>query len=338
MCESKFLYSQPSVTRMSRSSQSASSNFELAQLSLTQQNSATAIANTLQYTLPYPINLTGYDVALASLFLNYSWPNISAKYGDNYLGYAFPTSSAGATTVVNVNFPDGNYAISDISNYVQFVMGQNGHYLLDNTGTPVYYLSLLANSTYYAVTLESTPVPTSLPTGWSNPNGINLSGLGPQLIVPSTTGANIASRYFMNQLIAFNGGTYPSFGASAGPTGTYYQLNSNYTGAGGSVPEISPVSSVSLNCSLTAASAFNVNPQTIYSFAPNVPYGSQIAINPTQLIWLKAQDSQFNSITLQFADQNGLPLGMLDGSIVANLYVRRREKASRSRQYRDDND
>lgn len=279
-------------------------------LSLTPVNNSSNQNNVLTYNLNYPFNLTGHDVCLASAFLYYSWPNVTASYGDNLLQYIFPGAPANP---YNVLLPDGQYSISDIGNFLQFTMLQNGHYLLDNNNQPVYYLDLVPNSVYYSATLTASPVPAALPAGWSNPGGITLSGNTPQLVVPVPS---ITATYTMNELIGFSSGSYPP-----APQATEYQINSN-----NGVPQISPVSAVNINLNVVTSSYFNANPQTIYAFSPNVSYGSQIAIQPYQYVWLKAVDNQFSQIQVTFTDQNGNALNLLDPNIIVNLYFRKLKK------------
>lgn len=293
-----------------------SSTYELNQISITPANDIGPLPAQLIYNLPYPIKLSGYDVALASTFLYYSWPNITAVYGDNLLQYNFPGAGANPYSVA---FPDGQYALSDIGNFLEFVMAQNGHYLVDNNGNNVYYISLVANPVYYAVTVTCTPVPAVLPAGWTNPNGIVLSGQTPQLIVPVPSAS---ATYTMNELIGFQSGTYP-----AAPQATIFQINSNGVGDAG-IPQISPVSAVNLNLNLVSSSYFNTNPSTIYSFSPNTTYGSQIQITPYQYVWLKCVDNQFSQIQVTFTDQNGNILQAKDSNIIVNLYLRKTSSAA----------
>ena len=42
----------------------------------------------------------------------------------------------------------------------------------------------------------------------------------------------------------------------------------------------------------------------LYTFVPNKPSGSLLAISPTNHIFLKSFNSEFNEIEVQFTDQN----------------------------------
>jgi hypothetical protein len=284
---------------------------ELISISISPINNSSTTNSQQVYQLPYPIKLNGYDIALSSLQIYNSIFNITAAYGDNLLQYNFPGASSNPYTVF---FPDGSYSISDIGNFIQFVMQQNGHYLVDSAGNNVYYISLVPNAAYYAVTVTCTPVPASLPAGWSNPNNITLSGQTPQLIIPNPTAS---ATYTMNQLLGFQSGTYP-----ASPQSTIYQINSNGQGAAG-VPQISPVTAWNVNVNWVQSSNFNPNPQTIMTFVPTVSTGELINVQPLYPIWLKCMGTQFPNLVVSFTDQNGLPLNLKDGNITSNFYLRK---------------
>lgn len=134
--------------------------------------------NQMKMNFPYPFESKDNEIALSSCFIYYSWRNITSAYANNTLSYTMPSGVSYPITI-----PDGYYSISDINAYIQLVMYNNGHYLLNSNGTPVYYLSLQANSVYYRTTLTSTPIPSVLPSGYTNPAGLSLSGNCPLLNV-----------------------------------------------------------------------------------------------------------------------------------------------------------
>ena len=65
----------------------------------------------------------------------------------------------------------------------------------------IYYISWNINPVYYGLTLTLNPVPGSLPTGWTNPNVIPLSGYAPTVQIDS---------YNFQSYIEFTAGTFPS--------------------------------------------------------------------------------------------------------------------------------
>ena len=243
------------------------------------------------------------EMALFYLFIYYSWYNINAlKYNNNTVSYTFNG------TVRNIVIPDGDYEISDISNYIQLVMQTNGDYLVDNNNNIVYFISLVQNPTYYGATLTCTPIPSSLPTGWTNPNSITLSGETPTL--------NFNNSNF-NLLLGYNTNTsYP-----ATPQTSVYSINSVNT------PEINPVYCVNVLTNMTNNDGLvNVNANVIYQFNPtNNTYGSQIQIEPTNLLFCKINDNPYNYLQITFTDQDGNFLPIRDVAMNMAFVTRDRE-------------
>jgi len=62
-----------------------------------------------------PLHLDGYELAVESIGLSFSWFNISAALGNNLIGYG--TSIGGALTTLTI--PDGEYGLSDINTFLQ---------------------------------------------------------------------------------------------------------------------------------------------------------------------------------------------------------------------------
>lgn len=251
--------------------------------------------NTYRVSFPFPFNSLNNEIGLSGLWIYYSWRNITSAYLNNTVSYIFN----GVTR--NVTIPDGFYSINDISGYIQLQMYNNGEYTLDSNGNPYYYLQLQSNTVYYAATLTCRPI--TLPAGGSNPNGITLSGTSPQLVVNNSA---------FGSLIGFTNASYPS-----SPSATIYQANSNQTA------QISPVTSINLNTNCVNNSKINYsNPQTIYTFSPNVGYSSQIIIQPTELLYYKVLDQNYASIEISFTDQLGRPLYIIDPNLVCNLVLK----------------
>src|SRR5688572_11109073 len=67
-----------------------------------------------------------YEMSLLNLETYFSFPNIDAT--NNHLRY----SPDGGVTWVNVNIPEGCYEITDINDYLQRTMKENGHYDVAN--------------------------------------------------------------------------------------------------------------------------------------------------------------------------------------------------------------
>jgi hypothetical protein len=264
-------------------------------------NNSSTVNNVINLQLPFPVQLESQEVALQSLYLYYSWPNINnTTFNNNTVSYIFNGSTR------NLTLPNGFYAVSDINAFIQLQMFANGDYLLDSNGNPVYYLSIVTNATYYQNTLTATPIPSSLPTGYTNPHSITLSGQSPQLVISNAA---------FGSLIGYATGTYP-----ASPSSSVYQTN------GTLVPQISPVNNVVLGCNLVSNSKFNSFPNTIYTFSANTTYGSQIQLQPYQLLFIPVLDGYYNNITLTLQDQNARALQNIDNNISVALIIRNRKK------------
>ena len=52
--------------------------------------------------------------------------------------------------------------------------------------------------------------------------------------------------------------------------------------------------------------------RVLYTFVPNKPFGSLLEISPTNHIFFKTFNSEYDEITLWFTDQNRQPLEMED--------------------------
>ena len=267
------------------------------------------LPNQLQISLPSTIQLSDYEIAIDQVSLPKSWFNVAASYGSgsNSLSYVF-----GGTTY-NVTWPDGMYSVSDLNAFMQQVMTQNGHFLVytDPAGVQhnIYYLSLLSNLTYYTVTLTATPIPATLPTGYSNPNNIALSGTTPQLVLSPGTLAGI---------LGFSAGTYPP-----APSSTPYQTNGSSTG---SPAPSDPVSAITFNCSIVQQSLYNTSPSSLLTIAPAAwTYGSVIQLRPQKAWYACATNSQPCSvIVITLLDQLGRNVPVNDTSILISLFLRRR--------------
>ena len=57
---------------------------------------------------------------------------------------------------------------------------------------------------------------------------------------------------------------------------------------------------------------YQQNSRTLYTFVPNKPFGSLLEISPTNHIFLKKINSEFQEIKIWFTDQNNNPLEVED--------------------------
>ena len=54
------------------------------------------------------------------------------------------------------------------------------------------------------------------------------------------------------------------------------------------------------------------DPRVLYTFVPNKPFGSLLEISPTNHIFLKTFNSEYDEIIARFTDQNSQPLEIED--------------------------
>ncbi len=279
-----------------------------------QFNAATenpAVNNRIRVQFPAPQTFQNCELALASLNVFFSWYNIQAAYGNNSFSYTWPTSTG--TQTFTVVIPDGSYDVAGLNTYLQFVCQQNGTYLLDGGGNAVYYLTWVPNLTYLRTTLTATPLPATLPTSYSLPTNYPGGALAstsqtPQLIIPAVT----SSLSSISVFLGFSAGSYPST-----PSSSVYQINSQY------IPEVDVVSTVNVSCDIVNNGLISPQPNVVYSFSPQVAFGSQISIQPPQRDWFTVVDSTYTGLTVTLTDQQGHPLPMQDPVWSATLLVRK---------------
>lgn len=238
-------------------------------------------------------------VAVGNINIFYSWYNISAELNNNTFSIEFPVFGT-----LNITIPDGYYDVGSLNSFIQQEFITNDLYLIDSNGDFVYYLELVENPTVYAVQQNSYAVPIALPAGYSQPAGWpGYPGVAttPQLIVSANDFRNI---------IGFNAGTTPT------PVqATTFSKTSDFT------PQVSPVSSVIVGCSLVN-SKFSNPPQVLYSFAPDVPFGSLIRSNPNEHSFINIQPGNYPSFDIIFLDQNFNALPIRDSNLLIQLLIK----------------
>ena len=61
--------------------------------------------------------------------------------------------------------------------------------------------------------------------------------------------------------------------------------------------------------------------RVVYTFVPNKPFGSLLDISPTNHIFLKTFNSEYNEIDVWFTDQNSRPLE-IEGRINLTMVIK----------------
>jgi hypothetical protein len=246
-------------------------------------------------------------IAVSSISMFYSWFNINAQlYNNNKYNYIWRGVS------YTVTMPNGNYSVAELNTYLQNVMIANGHYLVNSASQNVYYLEWILNTSYYAVQLNSYPIPTALPSGWTNPAGLTFPAVAetPQIQILSTNN--------FKDIVGFNAGTYPNPVQAT----VYSKLSDN-------APQVSPISSIILECDLIN-NPYSTPSKLIYSFAvPNsVSFGENIAIQPPEFVFNEIQNGFYNQLTLTFRDQQLRTMVIQDPQMVILLTIKKKEQVN----------
>ena len=80
---------------------------------------------------------------------------------------------------------------------------------------------------------------------------------------------------------------------------------------GEDVPNLEIVQLVLVHCNLVNYD-YRQDSRTLYTFVPNRPFGSLFEVSPTNHIFLKTVNSEFQEIKVWFTDQNSKPLEVED--------------------------
>lgn len=272
-------------------------------LILTQSNRVNN--STYTYNFPYTVDLSNFELALANVSLYYSWFSITPQLNNNQFSFNFPNGAGNTTYTVNIN--SGTYTVEQLNNFLEYFMFNNGLYLTNTaTGELTYYLQILENENAYKIQIISYPLPTSLPTGFTNGGGITFptSSRQPQLVVPNTD--------FVN-LIGFSAGTYPST-----------QNGSTYTVNGNLVPQISGgIQSVIMNCNVVNNKYSSTNSQSIHVLtSAGVPFGGLIVSEPNEYNFVQSGISSTSNITITFTDNYNRPLEIQDPNLTIKLLLK----------------
>jgi len=262
--------------------------------------------NTYSVALASTIDLNDFSVSVGQAYVYYSWYNINANpLNNNVFKLLVPTS--GVALDLTITIPDGAYNISDLNNYLQYYLISQGLYITNNTtGVNTYYCSFSISPTSYAVQFTTTPMPTSLPAGYTS------GGMTFPVVPNNHYQLTVLSTNNFKDIIGFNPGIYPSVVPVAGTQ----TKSSDYT------PNVNPISAVQMRLSCVY-NPFSSNSQLIHVFTNgDAAVGQLINASPIQLQYVPCVGSH-RTITLQFYDQSGNILNMLDSNIVIKLVFKK---------------
>lgn len=248
------------------------------------------------------VDFSNIDIALGSVSLYYSWRNITTALNNNSFQIIHP--KLGGTDTLTLTLPDGGYEIADINNYLRWYLITNGYYIQNNTTLEQkVYCELRVNASTYAVEFVGYPTE-AVPAGWTAGSAYTYDTIGntPQLVVASSNN--------FGTLIGYAAGTFPAIA-----TNTLNTTSSTLT----------PVLTQVLNVLLTLDAVdnpFSPSSTVIHALSSaGTQYGHLITSEPTTLSFIPCQKTSRQELTLQFVDQNMLPLQMIDFDIVAKLVL-----------------
>ena len=265
--------------------------------------------NTFKVNLANTTDLSDYNVSIGSCFIYNSWYNINQNpLNNNKYTLTIPTSSTSAT--VNITIPDGSYNISDLNNHLQYTLIAAGYYIYNSTSlVNTFYASFVLSPTSYAVQFITTPMPTSLPSGYTS-GGMTFPGSSNQHYQ-----VTIASTNNFKDIIGFTAGTYPTVPTNSG----------NQTKSSDVAPNVNPISAIQIRLSCIY-NPFSSNSQLLHVFTNDgTSIGELINASPIQLQFIPCIGNH-KELVLTFYDQNGNILNLLDINLVIKLVFEKKNK------------
>jgi hypothetical protein len=276
-------------------------------LALTTENIVAGTSNnTLVYQFPTSVDLTGSSIAVSNIFLYYSWNNISSSIGNNIFSYTWydPSGVTDISTNYTITIPDGLYEVADLNAFLQFTFIQNGHYLVDDNGNFVYYAEFVVNPTRYAIQINTYPVPTALPSNWTNPANLAFpnDNFNPVITLPAK----------FNEILGYTA----NFSTSPNLTN-----NTNLSYLSSTAPKVQPNSNLLI--SITGIDNKYASPTSIiYSFSPNVGFGELIVEKPSEFNWNKIQSGMYNQLRVQLLGTDLRPIEIRDPQMTIILLIK----------------
>lgn len=262
--------------------------------------------NRYQVDLPTSVNLQNFDVAVDSMFMYYSWYNISAANRNNSFSLTIPSKGT-----FNIVLPDGAYNISTLNSYLQFWFIANGFFITNNaTGVNTYYAAFQISPQSYKVQFITTALPTSTPAGFTAGSGFaTWPGTANQSIQLTLTSAQLLS-----VIIGFAPGTFPAVPTIAGSVST---IESTL------VPNVNPNFAIQVRLSCVY-NTFSSNSTLLHVFSNNASsIGALVDASPMTPSFVPCQ-GYHSQLALTIHDQSGNPLEFLDKNVAIKLLFKKR--------------
>ena len=273
--------------------------------------------NKLVYKFPNSVNFKDNYIAVSSVSLYYSWFNITSAYQNNTFSYTW--TSGTTTTTYTITIPNGLYEVSQLNDLLQYNMIQNGTYLVSG-GSNAYYAEFILNPTRYAVQINTYLVPTSLPSGYTQPSnfaGFPTTSCNPIITIPTK----------INAVLGFIAGFQTNNNVNntyTPPTGSQYisKISSgtiSYLST--TAPNLQPNSSIYFAMS-NINNSYAQPSSIIYSLVPTGAVGTIITERPPQFMWNKLIDGTYNELRLTFLGTDLQPIQINDPAMTILLTIR----------------
>jgi hypothetical protein len=275
--------------------------------------------NKLRYDFPNSVQFKKNSIAVASVNMYYSWNNIATIYQNNTFTYTWTVD--GTSTPYTVIIPDGTYEVSDLNNLLQYNFIANGHYLRNATGQNVYYAEFIINPNRYAVQINTFLVPTTLPTGFTQPAnfaGYPTSTFNPIITIPANL--NIILGFSVNYATPLN-----QTNDYVPPTGQNLISKDTTTGTISCLstqpPNLQPNSSIYISIS-NVNNPYSIPSSIIYSVTAQGAVGTLITEKTPQYAWNKMIDGTYNNLTITILGSNFSPIQINDPQMTIMLVIK----------------
>jgi len=278
--------------------------------------------NILEYNFSGNIELLqGSKITFQSGAMYYSWPNVTARQGNNKFSYVWIDNS-----VHDIVMPDGLYKETDIDQYIKYVMTQNTHYAVVNASDGsfvgnMFFIQLAINPVYLNMTLTMNTVP-NLATATSMHLALPPGADWTWPATPRTFQFRVPSEP-AGVLIGFEPGIYPPF-----PVSSLFQEDSQFP------PEIQEQSSVLMACNIVSGNGFGNSKYNdiFFGFTPTVEPGFKQPLNNFVTQWHTCGSGLYNRLIFQLVDQEHRPLRLLDPDVFFMITIRQTAKPTRFKQ------
>ena len=191
-------------------------------------------------------------IALSNLRIQNIWKKIKSSYNSNKFKISAPTWND------KFELPDGSYSVSDIQDYFEYILKNNGE---NNDKASIHiYVNKIKNRVTFKIK----------------------DAYSLELLTPET----------MKLLES-----------------TKNKITKNKNGE--NVPHLEITEVVLVHCNIVN-NDYQQDSRVLYTFVPNKPFGSLLEISPTNHIFLKTFNLEYDEIIVWFTDQYSQPLEIED--------------------------